>query len=67
MVTTGRPNLAVNKAGDRFEVEEPLRDVDGLKIPYKVQSVNQFQTVTITFTKVEQNAPIDDKMFAKPE
>jgi hypothetical protein len=43
------------------------RDVDGLKIPYKVQSVNQFQTVTITFTKVEQNAPIDDKMFAKPE
>ena len=29
VVTTGKPNLAVNKAGDRFEVEEPLRDVDG--------------------------------------
>jgi zinc protease len=43
------------------------RDLDGLKLPYKVQSVNQFQTITITFTKVEQNVPIDDKMFAKPQ
>jgi hypothetical protein len=42
VISTGKPNLAVNKAGDRFEVEEPLRDVDGsvlgavgIVFPYK--------------------------------
>lgn len=42
VVNTGKPNLAVNAKGDRFEVEEPLRDVDGgvlgavgIVFPYK--------------------------------
>lgn len=43
------------------------RDVDGVKVPYKVRSTNQFQDVSITVTKVEQNIPIDDQMFSKPE
>lgn len=29
VIATGRPKLEVNKAGDRFEVEEPLKDVSG--------------------------------------
>lgn len=42
------------------------RDVDGVKVAFQALSVNQLQTVTITFTKVEQNTPIDDAMFSKP-
>jgi hypothetical protein len=29
VIATGLPNLEVDKAGDRFEVEEPLKDVGG--------------------------------------
>lgn len=29
VIRTGQPNLEVNKAGDRFEVESPLKDVGG--------------------------------------
>ncbi|HET9832204.1 MAG TPA: outer membrane lipoprotein-sorting protein [Vicinamibacterales bacterium] len=43
------------------------RDVDGVKVPYKIRSSNQFQDVSITVTKVVQNSPIDDQMFSKPE
>jgi len=43
------------------------RDVDGVKVPYKIRSSNQFQDVAITVTKVEQNSPIDDQIFSKPE
>lgn len=42
------------------------RDVDGMKVPYRTRSVNQVQSVTITFTKVEHNTPIDDRSFSKP-
>jgi hypothetical protein len=42
VIATGRPSLAVSKAGDHFEVEQPLRDVDGsvlgavgIVFPYK--------------------------------
>jgi len=42
------------------------RDVDGVKVPYRTRSVNQVQSLTITFTKVEHNAPIDERSFAKP-
>jgi hypothetical protein len=43
------------------------REVDGVKVPYQIQSNNQFQTVLITPTKVEQNVAVDDKMFLKPD
>ena len=43
------------------------RDVDGVKVPFKVRSSNQFQDVSITVTKVDQNTSIDDQMFSKPE
>src|SRR5262245_38817789 len=36
------------------------RDVDGVKLPFRARSVNQLQSLTITFTKVEHNTPIDE-------
>jgi len=43
------------------------RDVDGIKVPFQVRSINQFQTINVTTAKVEHNTTIDDKMFSKPE
>ena len=42
------------------------RDVDGVKLPFRVRSVNQLQSLTITLTKVEQNTPIDESLFSRP-
>jgi hypothetical protein len=42
------------------------RDIDGVKLPFRVRSVNQLQSLTITLTKVEQNTPIDESLFSKP-
>jgi outer membrane lipoprotein-sorting protein len=42
------------------------REIDGVKIPFTVQTVNSVQTVTIRLDKIEHNKPIDDSMFAKP-
>ena len=43
------------------------RVVDGVKVPYKIRSSNQFQDVSITVTNVVQNSSLDDQMFSKPE
>jgi len=42
------------------------RDVDGIKLPFRVRSLNQLQAVTITLTKIEHNTAISDSTFAKP-
>ena len=42
------------------------RDVDGVKLAFRVRSVNQLQSLTITLAKVEQNTAVDESMFKKP-
>jgi len=39
--------------------------VDGVKVPFKVVNANTLQTLTITFSKVENNVAVDDAMFVK--
>jgi hypothetical protein len=43
------------------------RVVNDVKIPYQIKSINQFQTLSITATKVEQNTAIEEQNFSKPE
>ena len=43
-----------------------FRAVDGVKIPFKVNLTNAMQSITMTFTKIENNVAIDEKSFAKP-
>jgi len=43
-----------------------FRDVDGVKIPFLMKASSAVQNYTIAITKVEQNLPIDDKLFVKP-
>ena len=43
-----------------------FRDLDGVKVPYKLQISSSVQNVSVTFTKIEHNVAIDDKLFSKP-
>jgi outer membrane lipoprotein-sorting protein len=42
------------------------RDVDGVKVPYKLTVTSAVQSYTMTVTSVEQNVKIDPVLFAKP-
>ena len=42
------------------------RDVDGVKIPFRVRASSSVQNYTITIDKVEHNAAVDEALFAKP-
>jgi hypothetical protein len=42
------------------------REVDGVKIPFKIRVSSAVQSFTITVTKVEHNTKIDDALFSKP-
>lgn len=54
--------------GDIEQVVEfsDFRDVDGLKLPFKMKSTNPAQTINIAMTTITHNATIDDASFAKP-
>lgn len=41
------------------------RDLDGVKVPYKLRIESSVQGITMTFTKVEQNVTVDEKLFVK--
>lgn len=42
------------------------RDVDGVKVPFRLRIESSVQGLTMTFTKIEQNVAVDDKLFVKP-
>jgi hypothetical protein len=42
------------------------RDVDGVKLPFKLASSSSAQNFTVDVTKVEHNVAVDDKVFVKP-
>lgn len=42
-----------------------FRDVDGVKIPFKLQISSSVQNFTLTFSKIENNVTIDNALFSK--
>src|SRR5215467_12100209 len=42
------------------------RDVDGVKVPFKLTATSAIQSYTVKVTSVEQNVKIDPALFAKP-
>ena len=56
------------EAGPLEQVVEfaDFRDVDGIKVPFKLKNSNAMQTFTVAITKVEHNVKIDPALFAKP-
>lgn len=59
----------VPQMGEMEQIIEPLeyRDVDGIKVPVKLRMTNAVQSITMTFSKVEQNVAVDEKLFVKPQ
>ena len=43
-----------------------FRPVDGIMVPHKIRLSNPQNVITMTFTKVENNTALDEKMFVKP-
>lgn len=42
------------------------RDVDGVKLPFRLQSTSSIQGFTVEIAKAAHNVPVDDKLFVKP-
>ncbi len=43
-----------------------FREVDGVKIPFRLRSSSSLQSFTVVIQKVEHNGAVDDKLFVKP-
>lgn len=42
------------------------REQDGVKVAHKMTLTNAMQSISMTFSKIENNVALDDKMFVKP-
>jgi hypothetical protein len=42
------------------------REVDGIKLPFRLTATSEVQNYTITITKVEHNVRVDEALFSKP-
>lgn len=64
IVTVGVPqlNTEVEQTTEFFD----YREVDGVKLPFRVRSSSSIQTFTITIDKVEHNVAVDAALFTKP-
>lgn len=51
---------------EQTAVASDFRDVDGVKVPFKLQVTSPATSFTIVISKVQQNVPVDDKVFVKP-
>ncbi len=42
------------------------KEVDGIKLPFRLRSSSSMQNFTITVSKVEHNVKVDETLFVKP-
>jgi len=42
------------------------REVDGVKLPFKLTASSSLQSYTVELSKVEHNTAVDEKLFVKP-
>ena len=58
----------IPEAGDVEQTVElsDYREVDGVKVPFKVKGSSSIQTFTIVVTTMQHNVKVDDALFVKP-
>jgi outer membrane lipoprotein-sorting protein len=58
----------IPEAGDVEQTIElsDYREVDGVKVPFKVKGSSSIQTFTIVVTTMQNNVKVDDALFVKP-
>jgi outer membrane lipoprotein-sorting protein len=42
------------------------KEVDGVKVPFRITTSSSIQSITITLTDVQHNVKVDDSLFVKP-
>jgi outer membrane lipoprotein-sorting protein len=42
------------------------KEVDGVKVPFRIRTSSSVQTISITFTNIEHNVKVDESLFVKP-
>jgi hypothetical protein len=42
------------------------KEVDGVKIPFRIRTTSSIQSITITLNSVEHNVKVDESLFVKP-
>lgn len=63
IVTTDMPQIG--KIEQTIDASD-FRDVDSVKVPFKIRLSNPQNVIAMTFAKVEHNTALDEKMFVKP-
>src|SRR5262249_42786138 len=43
-----------------------FKDIDGVKVPFRIKTSSSIQTILVTVTQVEHNKQIDPSLFSKP-
>jgi hypothetical protein len=58
----------VPQFGDVEQNADPsdFRVIDGVSVPFQIRIASSIQSITMTFSKVEHNVAVDDKLFVKP-
>ena len=60
--------VTLPEVGDVEQTTElsDFREVDGVQVPFQVKGSSSVQSFTISVSKVEHNAKIDETLFGKP-
>ena len=69
MVEKAQVKAKVEAMGQQMDVETTFvdyHDIDGMKIPKKIEASMPMGTMTTTMDEVKLNEKIDDSVFAKP-
>lgn len=51
---------------EQTTVFSDYREVDGVKVPFRVEATSSVQNYTIVIANVQHNVPINDALFSKP-
>jgi hypothetical protein len=51
---------------EQTTVFSDFREVDGVKLPFRLKATSPVQNYTIVISKVEHNVPVDESLFSKP-
>lgn len=64
--TVIRANLPQVGDIEQTAIASDFRDVDGVKVPFKIQVTSPATGFTMTFSKVANNVAVEEKSFVKP-
>jgi len=52
---------------EQTQATSDFKDIDGVKVPFRIKTSSSIQTILVTVTQVEHNKQIDPSLFSKPD